>query len=71
MKKVICDKCHKDCGETYYKVCIYGYPTDDESSGINFNAASQNLYTLVSPTHLCDDCRKKIEAFISSNKASI
>lgn len=65
MKKILCDRCKNDCGDTYYKIYIYGYPVDDGDGRITFEAASQNLSTLMSYKHFCNSCKQKIEKLMN------
>lgn len=69
MKKVLCDRCGEDCENTYYKIAIYGYPTEDEDGRTTFEAASQNLFTFMSNKHFCNSCKQEIEKLM--NETSI
>lgn len=68
---VICDRCHKDCGEkTYFTINIHAHdvnPTNDGRYCLNtlaHNLSENCKWIFGHERHYCKECVKEFEKFI-------
>lgn len=71
---VICDRCHKDCGEkTYYTININAHdvnPTNDGRCCLNtlaHNLSEKCKWIFGPDRHYCKECIEEFEKFMKDN----